>query len=48
MEFGNVLSYMKLPQERRESKGIEEDLEGSFTVRSRKLTVFQTSSVTKD
>lgn len=38
MEFGNVLSYMKLPQERRESKGIE-DLEVSSTVRSRKLTL---------
>lgn len=27
MEFGNVLSNMKLPQERGDSKGIEEDVE---------------------
>lgn len=39
MEFRNVLSYVKLPQERGDSKGIEEDLEVSSTVRSRKLTL---------
>lgn len=33
MEFGNVLSNMKLPQERGDSKGIEEDVEVSFIVR---------------
>lgn len=39
MEFRNVLSYMKLPQEWGDSKGIEEVLEVSSTVRSRKLTL---------
>lgn len=47
MEFGNVLSNIKLPQERGDSKGIEEDIEVSFIIRSKKLTVLQVSSVTK-
>lgn len=41
MEFGNVLSNMKLPQEKGDCKGIEEDVEVSSLVRSRKLTVLQ-------
>lgn len=47
MEFGNVLSNMKLPQERGDSKGIEEDVQVSFIVRSKKWTVLQVSLVTK-
>lgn len=39
MEFRNVLSYLKLPQERGDFKGIEKDLEVTSTVRSRKLTL---------
>lgn len=46
MEFGNVLSNIKVPQERWDSTGIE-NVEVSSIVGSRKLTVLQVSSVTK-
>lgn len=38
MEFGNVLSYMKLPQEREGPKHTEKDVEVS-SLKSRKLTL---------
>lgn len=39
MEFWYVLSYIKFTQQRRESKGIQKDLEVCSTVKSRKLTL---------